>query len=122
MVSGWNNRLDRAKADRTTCCSRWRGLNWKSVLSGVLQRSVLRPLLFSLYINDLDDNITSNVLKFADDTNVFRKVNTDGNKQHLQNNLDRLVKWSEKWQMLFNFEKGKCLYTGHGNLDVNCKM
>ena len=70
----------------------------------------------------MDDSITSNVLKFADDTKLFRQVNTDGDKQHLQNDLDRLVKWSEKWQMLFNFGKCKCLHTGHGNLNVNHKM
>ena len=52
----------------------------------------------------------------------FRKVNTDGDKQHLQNDLDRLVKWSEKWQMILNFGKCKCLHTGHGNLDVNYNM
>ena len=96
--------------------------NWKSVLSGVPQGSVLGPILFLIYINDLDDSITSNVLKFADDTKLFRKVNTDGDKQHLQNDLDRFVKWSEKWQMLFNFGKCKCLHTGHGNLNVNYKM
>ena len=70
----------------------------------------------------MDDNITSNVLKFADDTKVFRKVNTDGDKQHLQNDLDRLVKLSEKWQMLLNFGKCKYLRTGHWSLDVNYKM
>ena len=96
--------------------------NWKSVLSGVPQGSVLGPILFLIYIKDLDDSITSNILKFADDTKLFRKVNTDGDKQHLQNDLDRLVKWSEKWQMLFNFGKCKCLHTGHGNLNVNYKM
>ena len=96
--------------------------NWKSVLSGVPQGSVLGPILFLIYINDLDDSITSNVLKFVDDTKLFRKVNTDGDKQHLQNDLDRLVKWSEKWQMLFNFGKCKCLHTGHRNLNVNYKM
>ena len=89
---------------------------------GYLKDSVLGPILFLIYINDLDDSITSNVLKFADDTKLFRKVNTDGDKQHLQNDLDRLVKWSEKWQMLFNFGKCKCLHTGHGNLNVNYKM
>ena len=72
--------------------------NWKSVLSGVPQVSVLGPLLFLIYIKDLDDNITRNVHKFADDTNMFRKVYTDGDKQHLQNDLDRVVKLSEKWQ------------------------
>ena len=77
--------------------------NWKSVLSGVPQGSVLGPIVFLIYINDLDNNITSNVLKFADDTKLFRKVNTDGDKQHLQNDLDTLVKWSEKLQMLLNF-------------------
>ena len=73
------------------------------------------------YINDLDDNITSNVLKFGDDTKVFRKVNTDGVKQHLQNDPDRIVKWFEKWQM-FSFWKCKWLHTGHGNLGVKYKM
>ena len=70
----------------------------------------------------MDDNIISNVLKSADDTKVLRTVNTDGDKQHLQNDLDILVKWSEKWQMLFNSGKCKYLHTGHGNLDVNYKM
>ena len=91
-------------------------------MSGVPQGSVLGPLLFLIYISDLDDNITSNVLKFADDTKVFRSVNNDGDKQHLQNDLDRLVKWSEKWQMLFNFGKCKLLHAEHSNLDVNYKM
>ena len=70
-------------------------------MSGAPRGSVLGPLLFLIYINDLDDNITSNVVKFADDTKVFRKVNNDGDKQHLQNDLDKLVKWSKKWQMFF---------------------
>ena len=84
--------------------------------------SIRTFIILNIYINDLNDNITSNVLKFADDTKVFRTVNNDGDKQHLQNNLDKLVKWSEKWQMLLNFGKCKCLHTGHGNLDVNYKM
>ena len=53
---------------------------------------------------------------------MFRKVNTDGDKQHLQKDLDKLVKWSEKLQMLFNFGKCKCLHIGHGNLDIKYNM
>ena len=43
-------------------------------------------------IDDFNDNITSNVLKLSNDTNIFRKVNTDGDKQHLQKDLSKLVK------------------------------
>ena len=53
---------------------------------------------------------------------VFRKVNNDGDKHHLQNDLDKLVKWSEKYQKILNFGKSKCLHTGLGNLDINYKM
>jgi len=96
--------------------------NWKSVQSGVPQGSVLGPLLFLIYINDLDDDITSKVLKFADDTKLFRKIKQNGDYEHLQDDLDKLIKWSEKWQMLFNFSKCKCLHTGHRNEDVHYTM
>ena len=49
------------------------------------------------------DNITSHVLEFADGPKVFRKISTDGDKQHLQNDIDRLVKWSEKWSDVVQF-------------------
>ena len=96
--------------------------NWKSVLSGVPQGSVLGPILFLIYINDLEDDISSKVLKFADDTKVFRNVTNDTDKQSLQDDLDKLVKWSEKWQMLLNFGKCKCIHIGHGNMDKEYKM
>ena len=53
----------------------------------------------------MEDDISSKVLKFADDTNVFRKVTNDTDRQSLQDDLYKLVQWSEKWQMLFNFGK-----------------
>ena len=65
--------------------------NWKSVLSGVPQESVLGHILFLIYINDLDDDITSKVLKFADDTNMFRKIQSDADRRHLQDDFNTLT-------------------------------
>ena len=96
--------------------------NWKPVLSGVPQGSVLGPILFLLYINDLEEGVTSKIFKFADDTKLFRKIKGNGDKQQLQDDIDKLIKWSEKWQMLFNFQKCKCLHAGHGNTGVNYEM
>ena len=112
-----------ADLQKTACCSRWRSFKQEISFEWSTTRISIRTfIILNIYINDLDDNITSSVLKFADDTTLFRKVNTDGDKQHLQNDLDKLVKWSEKLQMLLNFGKYKCLHTGHGKLDVNYKM
>ena len=95
--------------------------SWKSVLSGLPQGSV-GPILCLVYINDLEEGITGKILKFADDTKLFRKVKEIGDKQNLQDDIDKLVKWSEKLQMLFNFGKCKCLHTGPGNTGMNYGM
>ena len=52
----------------------------------------------------------------------FRKTKEIGDKQKLQDDIDKLVRWSEKWQMLFNFGKCKCLHTGPGNTGMNYEM
>ena len=96
--------------------------SWKSVLSGVPQGSVLGPILFLVYIDDLEEGVTGNILKFADDTKLFRKTKEIGDKQKLQDDIDKLVRWSEKWQMLFNVGKCKCLHTGPGNTGMNYGM
>ena len=97
-------------ADIIVCHGRTYISNWESVLSGVPQGSVLGPILFLIYIHYLEDDISGKVLKFADDTKVFRKVTHDTDKQSLQDDLDKFVKWSDKWQMLFNFGKCKCIH------------
>ena len=61
-------------------------------------------------------------MTFADDTKLFRKANEIGDKQKLQDDIDKLVKWSETWQMLFNFGKCKYLHTGPGNTGLNFAM
>ena len=86
--------------------------SWKSVLSGVPQGSVLGSIYFLVYINYLEEVVTGSILQFADDIKLFRKTKEIGDKQNLQDNIDKLVKWSEKWQMLFNFWKCQCQHTG----------
>ena len=96
--------------------------NWKPVFSGVPRGSVLGLILFLIYINDLEKGVTRKILEFADDTKRCRKIKGNGDKQQRQDDIDKLIKWSEKWQMLFNFEKCKCLHTRHGNTGVNYEM
>ena len=64
----------------------------KSVLSGVTQGSVLGSILFLVYINDLEEGVTGRILKFADDTKLFRKTKEIGDKKNLQDDIDKLVK------------------------------
>ena len=66
-------------------------------------RICTRHILLLVYINDLEEGVTGKILKYADDTKLFRKVKEIGDKQTLQDDIDKLVKWSEKWQMLFDF-------------------
>ena len=54
--------------------------SWKSVLSGAPKGSVLGPILFLVYINDLEEGVTGKLLKFADDTKLFRKTKETGDK------------------------------------------
>ena len=61
---------------------------WRPVISGVPQGSVLGPILFLIYINDLENEIGSNILKFADDTKMFRRVESQEDRHQLQVDLN----------------------------------
>ena len=79
--------------------------DWVRVQSGVPQGTVLGPLLFLLYINDLPDQITSTVRLFADDCVIYRTVSNDADADLLQRDLDRLCSWEQTWCMEFNTDK-----------------
>ena len=73
-----------------------------SVTSGVLQGSVLGPVLFLLYINNLPNSLTSKVRLFADDAIVYSEINSISDSQIIQQDLDKLTLWEKTWLMKFN--------------------
>ena len=96
--------------------------SWKKVTSGVPQGSVLGPILFLIFINDIDNSLFSCISKFADDTKLYRKVNDEKDVSLLQKDLDRLFSWSQTWLMSFNADKCKVLHFGSKNSGYDYTM
>ena len=76
--------------------------SWVNILSGVPQGSVLGPLLFLLFVNDLPDWIKTNIRMFADDTKIWTRISGGNDSEALQQDLDSLSRWSEEWLLRFN--------------------
>ena len=82
--------------------------SWKNILAGVPQGSVLGPILFLVYINDLPNGIESTCKIFADDTSLFSKVKDETSSDtQLNNDLNKISKWAFQWKMLFNPDPSK---------------
>ena len=85
--------------------SRGKQSSASSVTSGVPQGSVIGPLLFLIYINDLPEQVSSTTRLFADDSLLYRKIRSPADTKALQEDLDRLQKWELDWMMSFNPSK-----------------
>ena len=80
--------------------------DWAPDLSGVPQGTVLNPLLFSLYINDITSDIESEIRPFADDCVCYREIKDEEVTMKLHRDIDRLSSWARKWGM--RFQPVKC--------------
>lgn len=80
-----------------------------AVLSGVPQGSVLGPLLFLLFVNDIPACVKSNACLYADDTLIFREIATPEDARVLQDDIDHLFAWTKRWLLPFNLAKCKVL-------------
>ena len=74
------------------------------------------------FTNDLDTAVLNWVLKFADDTKLFGKVQSESNRRGLQLDLNRLFDWSREWQMEFNVDKCKVMHIGRTNKNFEYYM
>ena len=99
-----------------------------NVTSGVPQGSVLGPILFLIFINDLPLGVISPVSLFADDSKVFTRIISEKNsvkriiegsyfdgKETLQNDLNSIREWASIWKMEFNVDKCKIMHIGNSN-------
>ena len=89
--------------------------DWETVWSGVPQGSVLGPILFILFIDDIDEDVISKVWKFADDTKLMGRVDDEESRGTLQLDLSRMFGWSKDWMMLFNADKCGVMHIGAKN-------
>ena len=89
---------------------------WGEVVSGVPQGSVLGPILFLLYVNDMPSGIGSSIKVFADDTKIYRAVPSIEECEELQRDLTSLEVWAKDWLLQFNTSKCKVMHCGASNL------
>jgi len=80
---------------------------WNHVISGVPQGTILGPLLFLLYINDLPAQLDTTMKLFADDAKVYNSISSTADCAHLQRNIDSMIAWTNEWLLKFN--KDKCI-------------
>ena len=93
-----------------------------NISSGIPQGSVLGPILFLIFINDLPDVILSFIKLFADDAKLFGRVNSIMQGLTVQVSLDNSVDWAKLWEMNYHFKKCKHLHVGNHDLDIEYTM
>ena len=101
-----NNWINAFLSNRRQCVSiNGNKSQWVDVISGVPQGTVLGPTLFLVYINDIFENVSSQMRLFADDSILYRQIDSPDDHKILQRDLETVLEWSKTWQMRFNIDK-----------------
>jgi len=95
---------------------------WSNVISGIPQGSILGPILFIIYINDIPELLQSTCKLFADDTKLYKVISNCNDQSKLQSDLYSLCQWSKDWLLRFNVKKCKVLQVGSVKFNFDYQM
>ena len=95
---------------------------WLEVFSGVPQGSVLGPLCFLIYVNDIVEIVSSSIKLYADDAKLYGCVDNQQQRQAIQNDLTAIEEWSRKWQLPLNIKKCSVIHLGSKNPECQYKI
>ena len=96
--------------------------NLEEVKSGVPQGSVLGPIMFTLYVNELPELVKSHMKLLADDAKLYQKIEDHTDSEVLQADIDALCEWTEHWLLQFNIQKCKVMHCGSSNPKMDYHM
>ena len=108
ITSFLTNRRQRVRVNSSTS-------SWKPVISGIPQGSILGPILFTLYVNDIPALLKSIIAMYADDTKIFAALLSECPNNSLVSDLKVLEDWSRKFQMKFHPDKCHVMHIGSNN-------
>ena len=97
-------------------------IHWVEVTSGIPQGSVLGPILFIIFINDMKEKVKSLFRKFADDSKMMGKVGSCADISMVTTDLMQFGEWTKKWLMPLNVKKSKVMHVGKNNPSIEYEI